>query len=162
MNGKQKFVITTAAGMLLFLLYCAIFLFSEQDGETSGSISMTLSKLGVEFWEKLTGGHLTAVFKEQLAVYFEHPLRKAAHFTEYAVMGVLTYLILSCHVEKRGIRFLWAVVWVLLSAAADEFHQYFVPGRWASPADVLLDTCGGAFGAFFCMGIVGKVRMFRD
>ena len=50
----------------------------------------------------------------------------------------------------KGLYFL-TVIWVFLSAACDEFHQYFVPGRYASVADVLLDTCGGAFGMLLCI-----------
>lgn len=41
--------------------------------------------------------------------------------------------------------------WVFLSAAGDELHQYFVPGRYASFLDVLLDTWGGVCGMLFCI-----------
>ena len=44
-------------------------------------------------------------------------------------------------------------VWLFLSAAMDEFHQFFVPGRYCSLKDVLLDTCGGITGMFVCAGI---------
>ncbi len=32
-------------------------------------------------------------------------------------------------------------------AALDEWHQYYVPGRYASPVDVLIDTAGSLLGA---------------
>ena len=32
---------------------------------------------------------------------------------------------------------------VIIYAASDEFHQYFVPGRSAAIKDVFIDTCGG-------------------
>lgn len=178
MSAKKKrtaFILWT----LLILLYCGIFLFSAQDGDTSGGISMRLSRQGVKIWDEVAGKELTCADLETMAVHLEHPLRKTAHFAEYAVMGVLVYGILAVHgmphcrkatesvvcssihrmqgkrlVQGMSGRFskrcLLAVLWVVVSAAADELHQYFVPGRWASVSDVLLDTCGGAVGVILC------------
>lgn len=150
MSKKSKYFILIVSGILLIVLYSFIFSFSEQTGEESGSLSYTISRLGVELWDKLTGGKLSEKVMDELALYFEHPLRKAAHFAEYAVMGVLVYNILFCLTDKRRRRFLLCLFWVFISAAADELHQYFVLGRWGSMADVLLDTCGGAAGALVC------------
>lgn len=158
MSVKNKRCILVVAGILLITLYGLIFSFSEQTGEESGSLSYTISRLGVELWDKLTGGNLTEKLMDELAMYFEHPLRKAAHFAEYAVMGVLVYSILYCLVEKHKRRFWLCLLWVFLSAAADELHQYFVPGRWGSLADVLLDTCGGATGALACYWFIGLLK----
>jgi VanZ family protein len=90
---------------------------------------------------------------DSLAEYFEHPVRKLAHFTEYAGMGVLVWWLLNGWIRKKKNLYFLVVGWVFVSAAADEFHQYFVPGRYASFWDVLLDTCGGAFGLLLCIGI---------
>lgn len=161
MRNKKSFWVTVIAGALLLLLYCGIFRFSGQDGEASGNLSLSISRYGIELWDELTGGRMTQVMLEDLASYFEHPLRKAAHFLEYAVMGVLTYSVLYYPVKKSRKRYLLAVLWVFLSAALDELHQYFVPGRWASIADVLLDTCGGAAGALLCCGGICLLKKNR-
>lgn len=150
MNKKMRKVYTAAAVVSLLLLYLAIFGFSAQDGEESGSLSRMLSQMGVEFWNDLTGRHWTENFMAELAVYFEHPLRKLAHFTEYAIMGFLVRSLFAVW-EKRERKWLFYTgAWVLVSAAADEIHQLFVPGRYGSGADVILDTCGGIFGALLC------------
>ena len=81
-----------------------------------------------------------------LAVYFEHPIRKLAHFTEYACMGMLVYLATRPFWQNKKRWYLKIIVWVCLSAAIDEFHQTFVPDRYGCVADVLLDTLGGACG----------------
>ena len=175
--GKKKTPVIL--WVLLILLYCGIFWFSAQDGNTSGDISMNLSRQGVKFWDGFAGKGLNFADLEALAETFEHILRKGAHFAEYAVMGVLVYGILHVYevphqsetvrtsaegtvgkmqgekfVHKlshyRLRRYLPAVLWVAASAGLDELHQYFVPGRWASVSDVLLDTCGGAVGVFLC------------
>lgn len=151
MENKKKHGKAAVCKVLLLLLYAIIFLFSAQDGDTSGGISMSVSKKGIWLFDLLTGGRLAAERLAELVAAFEHPLRKAAHFAEYALMGILVFRILYCHMEKGMKRYWLAVLWVFVSAAADEIHQYFVPGRWASVSDVLLDTCGGAAGAFLCM-----------
>lgn len=144
-------MITGAAAVLLGLLYYAIFCFSAQDAEQSGSLSQFLSEKCVEFIHALSGADWSEAMMTGLAEYFEHPIRKLAHFAEYACMGSLVYILWSQWM-KRGWRLrLLTVGWVFLSAAGDELHQYFVPGRYASFADVLLDTCGGAFGMLFCI-----------
>jgi VanZ family protein len=61
-------------------------------------------------------------------------LRKLAHVTEYAILGLLLL---------RAVGRVWlAVALGVLYAASDELHQHFVAGRHASPVDVAIDTVG--------------------
>lgn len=142
---------TVLAAVLLLALYTLIFGFSAQDGEQSGSLSQLISERCVELLNTISGGHWSDVLRAQLAEYFEHPIRKLAHFSEYACMGVLLWLLWAQWLQRGRRLYLLIAGWVFLSAAADELHQYFVPGRYASPADVLLDTCGGVFGMLCCL-----------
>lgn len=142
---------TGVTALLLGFLYYAIFFFSGQDGEQSGSLSQMISEKCVEFLHSLSGADWNAAALDRLAEYFEHPIRKLAHFSEYACMGILVYVLWSQWMRRgRRLRLL-TVGWVFVSAACDEFHQFFVPGRYASLADVLLDSCGGAFGMCVCV-----------
>lgn len=145
------------AGVLLFFLYLAIFGFSGQNGEESGSLSHLISEKCVEILNSLSGRHWTVLMQEQLAFYFEHPIRKLAHFSEYAVMGILVFILWKSKIAARKKLFFLVTVWVFLSAAADEFHQLFVPGRYGCFADVCLDTCGGILG-FLLMLLWEKMR----
>lgn len=154
---KKKIAITVPAAILLLALYMLIFGFSAQDGETSGSLSQIISEKCVELFNNLSGGHWTESFMRDLAEYFEHPLRKLAHFSEYACMGILLYALWSQWIRKGRKLYVLIMLWIFCSAGLDEFHQLFVPGRYGSFADVLLDTCGGVFGMFLCVGI-GKIR----
>lgn len=154
---KKKIAKTVPAAILLLALYMLIFGFSAQDGETSGSLSQMISERCVELFNNLSGGHWTESFMQDLAEYFEHPLRKLGHFSEYACMGILLYILWSQWIKRGRKLYVLIALWVFCSAALDEFHQLFVPGRYGSFADVLLDTCGGAFGMLLCTGI-GKIR----
>ncbi|MBQ7781361.1 MAG: VanZ family protein [Lachnospiraceae bacterium] len=150
---SKKVAVTLIAGLLLVLLYGTIFSFSAQDGETSGNISMGVSDSLVKALDFLTGGRMQTDELTDLAVKLEHPIRKTAHFLEYALMGILVYTMLYYPVSGNKRRFWISVLWVIFSAAADELHQLFVPDRAGRIADVILDTCGGITGIWFCSGL---------
>lgn len=154
----KRILFTVCAGILLIMLYAVIFGFSAQDGEQSGSLSMSLSEKCMDILNSLSGKKWSQDMIEELAVYFEHPIRKLAHFFEYACMGILVFILLVQWLKRGRVLYLTTVLWVAVSAAADEFHQLFVPGRYGSAADVCLDTCGGAFGLLFCI-LVGKIAV---
>ena len=76
-------------------------------------------------------------------------VRKTGHFTEYAVLALLVLRAFRKSTPEFWSTRVWrAAVCALLVTAAyaatDEFHQVFVPGRTASPGDVLIDSSGGA------------------
>lgn len=146
---------------MLLALYALIFGFSAQDGAESGSLSRMISEKCVELLNTISGRHWSEVIMEGLAEYFEHPIRKLAHFSEYACMGVLVFALWSQWLKRGRKLYLLTTGWVFISAGADELHQLFVPGRYASFADVCLDTAGGVFGillCIFCAWTAGKIR----
>ncbi len=85
-------------------------------------------------------------------------VRKLAHVTEYFVLGVLLFR--AFRAGSGGRRWLrWALsalAVVMLYAAVDELHQYFVSTRTASLADVGLDALGGILAQ--CVSIVSHRR----
>lgn len=154
----RRWLVSGTAGILLAVLYGIIFQFSAQDAGQSSSLSQYVSERCVDFLNALSGARWSEARMAGLAEYFEHPVRKIAHFSEYACMGILVYTLWSQWMRRGRGLYLLTVVWVFLSAAGDEFHQYFVPGRYASFADVLLDTCGGTFGMLLCIWGAALVR----
>lgn len=89
-------------------------------------------------------------------------VRKAAHITEYAILGLLVWRAMLKPNAANPHGWLWsqagfALLFVVLYATSDEIHQAFVPSRQASVWDVLLDTLGGAFGLLF-LWIIGRWR----
>jgi VanZ family protein len=72
-----------------------------------------------------------------------HLIRKSAHFIEYFILSLL--LLRAVRGDRQGFDWRWALSALAMAAAyaaMDELHQLFVPGRTASPWDVLLDTSG--------------------
>lgn len=154
---STKICITIICSSLLLVLYVMIFSFSAQNGEQSGSLSALVSEMCAEFLNTITGKNWTDTFVKSLAEYFENPIRKLAHFAEYAVMGVFVYLLWRQWMERGKKLYILVIVWVFVSAAMDELHQLFVPDRCGNLWDVLLDTCGGIFG----MGILIWLEKLR-
>ena len=74
-------------------------------------------------------------------------IRKAAHFTEYAVLGWLAARSFATSSRDLLLRywFLAALLLVILQAAVDEYHQSFVATRTGSAYDSLIDIAGGLF-----------------
>jgi len=65
-------------------------------------------------------------------------LRKIAHLSEYAILGVL----LLRAIQRPTV----AILAGALYAVTDEVHQHFVRGRHAAWYDVLIDTVGVTVG----------------
>jgi VanZ family protein len=77
-------------------------------------------------------------------------LRKLGHLTEYFVFSVLLLRALRYNHGGLTVRHVaGSVMFVLLYAASDEFHQAFVPSRMASINDVLIDVLGGICGTLW-------------
>ena len=73
----------------------------------------------------------------------DHTVRKAAHVTEYILLGV--FLAGAFYKKQKGsIRFNVLVPFIVgaLYAVSDEIHQYFVPGRSMQISDMAIDFCG--------------------
>jgi VanZ family protein len=73
-------------------------------------------------------------------------VRKAAHFTEYAVLALLAARALLGS-AREGVRRNWAALsfaFVAACALLDEFHQSFLSARTGTIYDSLLDMIGGA------------------
>ena len=87
------------------------------------------------------------------------PVRKAAHMTEYAILGLLSFTFYRGILKKEKRQFLAALLTAAVYAATDEFHQYFIPGRSAEVMDVCIDTLGASIGLailFFTLKVVRK------
>lgn len=113
--------------VLILLNLCFIWGNSLLPGELSGALSDWVRQLletvfpgdGVE----TPGGGL---------------LRKMAHFTEFASLGLLLSLTFRLSQKKT-----WhALFWGVLAACIDETIQMFVPDRGPALLDVGIDSCG--------------------
>ena len=90
-------------------------------------------------------------------------IRKAAHVTEYAILAALLWRGVCHHLAPVRASF-WkpatlVLVIAMINAAADEFHQSFVPSRTASPRDVMIDIIGALLGLTICWAFTRNQRV---
>ncbi len=80
-------------------------------------------------------------------------LRKAGHVTEFFISGMLVFRgFRAGSNQPRMLRWaMFSIVFIVLFAASDEYHQSFVASRTASVLDVCIDTGGGVLAIFYSM-----------
>ena len=91
--------------------------------------------------------HMTQAHVEMI----HHALRKCAHLTEYAILGLLLWRAVRKPKRHDPRPWRWsqaaiAIGIVFLYASTDEIHQIFVPTRTPMFTDVLIDTTGAIIG----------------
>lgn len=133
------------AGIFICLLVgwmSVIFSFSAQKAVQSSHMSQGVSYRLVEKVEMALHLNWEEERIEKIADTIEFPVRKAAHMTEYAILGCLflgSFIAWNTCWKRKVVL---AQLATLCYAASDEFHQTFVAGRDGSLRDVLIDGAG--------------------
>ncbi len=153
------FRITAVLLLLVWMIF--IFLLSAQTADESSEMSGSLIAAVVKVFNP-NFDELTEAEKEELIEDFQFIVRKGAHFTAYAVLGVLSFLSVITY-KKIPFNIRAAIGWVvcLLYSVGDEIHQTFIPGRSGEVRDVCIDVCGSALAILVC-GVLGKkIKAFK-
>ena len=130
--NKRKEIFLSLA--IIWML--VIFVFSAQKSEESTKLSNGAGRYVVTTVNEVMDKGWDEEKVEEYALAIDHPVRKLAHATEYAILALLWFGALGSKLQ--------AVVIAFLYACTDEFHQLFVPGRAGLFTDVLIDTSGAA------------------
>lgn len=128
-----------------------IFYLSHQPSNESNAISTGITAVAVDSLHQWFPG--STVTLEDLHFW----VRKAAHFSAYFLLGILTLLAIKRSGGKRIRASVFAWMICVLYAASDEFHQLFVSGRSGEVRDVLIDSAGAFFGIVLYW-LVGAIR----
>lgn len=132
----------------IFLVLCFIWGNSLLDGEESSAISGGLL------------GWLTHTFPF-LKGLPERLLRKAGHFSEFALLGFLLSLFFLVQGQRGIHRVTMPLLFSILAANADETIQSFIPRRGPSVIDVWIDTAGACTGIALLLLGYAIVRVVR-
>ena len=137
---------------------CLIFGFSSESREESGARSRQVTEIAAHVLHP-DFGVMSPVEQEETVESLHHIVRKTAHFSEFALLGVLTALL----VQLWGMRGECPlVVWIhagipagfcLLAAISDETYQIWT-NRGASAVDVCIDFGGAVCGVLILRAIV--------
>ena len=128
----------------LFILWLfVIFFFSSQNGTSSSNLSNSVLNSFVSILP----------VKIDISI-FSFSIRKLAHFTEYLILGILTLNLLNLETKLNKKKIMIGILFCIMYACTDEFHQLFVSGRVGSILDILIDSCGSSFG--ICLYLLWK------
>lgn len=120
------------------LIFCLSSQNSEVSSQTSGSVIGSIAGI---FYPGFSD--MSAAQQDEVIAAFQFIARKTAHFSLYAILGVLSFLsVISYRKLKYSCRLLISARICLLYAASDELHQLFVAGRSGEIRDVCIDFCG--------------------
>ncbi len=132
---------------LVIGLMVTIFAFSHQPSNKSQDLSNSLL-YDILLFFKIEVDMPTLEF---LSV----AIRKLAHFSIYALLGFLLYLLMRVGYWVKPWKSVnGALVTSLLYAISDEVHQLFVPGRSGMARDVCIDFAGAIVGVVVAWCIV--------
>ena len=148
MNKKK-----TALLCVIILIMAVIFRFSTDTGSESSQLSIKVTRFISSIIFR-NFGSMTLSQQQFIVTEFHHFVRKLAHFTIYAVLGLSMYSFMEMTAMKLLKRLSLSWVLCIIYAAADEFHQSFTPGRSMKFTDVLIDSAGA-----FC-GIIAAFIIF--
>ncbi len=147
---------------VILLLYWMVFIFSlsaenaKTSAKTSGRVVNVVIDILIPDYEDLPES-------EQLEIRenFQFVIRKTAHFTIYAILGVLAFLSIVTYkkIPFRQ-RIISPALFCLLYSVSDELHQRFIPGRSGEIRDVFIDFCGSIIGIVF-ISLILKLSKFK-
>ena len=159
-DGRKLFWIRGIFLAITLSWMIVIFSFSAQPADDSGKTSQGVGAFLAEFF--VPGYEDWSTQRQEAFVEkIDHPVRKAGHLTEYAVLGTLvTGTVLSFGLRGKRAALTAEGIGVLY-AASDEFHQLFVPGRGSQVTDVLIDASGFAVGEAAAYVIFWMICRYR-
>lgn len=147
----KKYLIT----LLTLLWMTIIFSFSARTAPESAKMSMTVGyKIGIMLVPDFE--NWTETRQEAFAARIDYPIRKCAHASEYAVLGILLMITAACYGLTGYSRLITVFLIGAVYASSDEFHQLFVPGRSGQISDVMID-CLGLVAGMFLISIVQMI-----
>lgn len=141
--------------ILLITWMIAVFIFSNENGSQSQETSRNVTKVIVQI---LTyNQEITEAEEIILIENTDYIIRKLAHFSIYALGGILIYNYINTYDLNAKRKIIISLLIGVIYAIFDEFHQYFVADRSAQIFDVCIDSSGAIIGVIFIY-LINKIK----
>ncbi|MBR1815981.1 MAG: VanZ family protein [Lachnospiraceae bacterium] len=150
--------------LIFLILSCiwmvVIFYFSARDADESEDdsyrVGLAVGRVFVPDFESMSEDA-----QLEFAESIDHPVRKCAHATEYAILGMFLVGVFYPVKKRSKSNIIYPLVCCVLYAATDEIHQLFVPGRSGQLFDVLIDGAGALVGILVIIFILERIKMHK-
>lgn len=137
-------------GILVIIWMILVFSFSSQNGDESQSTSDIITDEVVKVITKVNSD----VEYESARDCISFIIRKLAHFSIYFIGGILIFNFINTFSMKLKYTILLSIIFGVLYAISDEFHQLFIAERSAQFRDILIDSSGVIIATF----LTGKLE----
>ena len=155
--------------LVFMLVMCSIggmYYFSSQDAQVSGSQSQSVVRLIDKIRDKVTLQD-EKLIKFQIKVYDKlkgfgsksYIVRKMAHFSIYALIGISLLLFIYIFSKKLVLSSLIAFLVSIMYACYDEYRQLSIPGRSGNIKDVFIDSLGALTGIILTFIIILIIKV---
>ena len=146
--------------LLLVTTFATIFHFSSQIGETSDEVSRGVLRKLIDTFPYTKG--LSEETKLKLVEHGNPIIRKLAHFSIYALVGVWIMSFMSTFQTRLYKKWILSMLVGVSYAGLDEYHQGFVAGRGPSIIDVGIDSLGVLTGIFIVLIIISVYKALKS
>ena len=153
---KTKLFLRYLFWFLVLAVMVFIFTMSGQNATVSSKASESFIRFfldGIKFLDEEA--------KAVLVSSLQFVVRKAAHFTVFAVLGILSYLAMLTYSVKSKTQIYTSGAISLTYAVFDEIHQIFIDGRAGRLYDVGIDFLGSVVGIALVYLIVKSIKQRR-
>ena len=139
--------------LLVILSMITIFLFSSENAQNSSNTSKAVVK---DIVRTVMKDETKALKVEKTITDNIHLVRKAAHLTEFFLLGFLLINLLKDYKKMSYKLIIISLIICILYACSDELHQVFQLGRAGRITDVLIDSIGSSLGIIIYYLIYSK------
>ena len=150
-SSKIKRIRLIIYGFFAAAIMTFIFVMSAMPAQESSNLSGSITSFVI----KVLYPDYTVLPAEEMAKIYsftEYLIRKCAHFSEYAALGVFLAMFFR---ELLFRRYSFAAfITAVLYALSDEWHQSFINGRGSAVTDVIIDSAGALFGIALTMTLL--------
>jgi VanZ family protein len=155
--------ITLLAIQLLPVILCIMLIygFGSDDADQSGELSRFVTEKLLYIVNKVMRYNWTAEKIGKMVPLYEGYVRKCAHFTEYGMLTLFSFVFLYCRRMKNIFSFLISFLLAAILAVVDEIHQGAVEGRNGSFKDVGIDCLGSLTVLFIIFIILAMIRFYN-
>lgn len=152
MKDKKMMAARVIMTVLTVAAIAAIFYNSSLDASESTEQSSPLTE-----WIN----SVLATFPLPISVT-ENFVRKAAHFTEYSVLGTMMSVTSYLYLRKKSKVLLTVLPAGAVVAVCDELIQLFPIGRSCQVSDMILDFCGVVFATWIVIAFISLLELKRS
>lgn len=142
--------------ILVLISMLTIFLFSSETANNSTNTSKIVVKevVSVVVKDESKIQKVEKKIDDNIVI-----VRKTAHLIEFFLLGFLFINVIKDYKKLSWKFIIISIIFCLLYACSDEFHQMFISGRSAKVLDVAIDTFGASLGILSYYLIYYKYRI---